>query len=592
MTLLTSTSYQDTHPLKPLVHSLGQIVTNSEDDFLSLGMNLQKIQMMSSSQRQKISAAMDLFKANDDVGVMQQISAYVQQSQQDTQTAQQTATNLCADLTTMMKLLDEIAKKGRTLEQAGLFLHVIGINTGIECARQQQMAAMFTVVSRDTIVLAGQIRDATVTLFDKTTQAKNEQKKTLIEAQKSIESLDQLARGSEQATETALSKVAELIDYSISMVNEAKRMSGSITTEINRVVMGIQFHDNLRQRIEHVNSALLETETLHADPSAELVCNTYLSVELQKAQLDSLICELETLYTTQSQALGNIVQEVSGLETRLESMASEQSTGTSQDDPVAVLLTGIESLERLNCDSQVLAETIRTSAERAEQIVGDMHDAVKSTFVIANSVKINALNAIIKAAKFGRHGESLQVLAQGMVTVSCDTRELINIFNELLEQLSGLTRKEAGEVDEQKDLSADVDFDSAQVQQVFHDFRAELLSSHRDCRSLAQNLENEQRSLISISNLKDALQLHINQLGHYLESIQPQDAELLATMRKSFGEQLEGRYTMNEERDIHRHLLQQSAASPVTTQAVNSGDSDDCLFFDQPVAETPPATEE
>ncbi len=576
--------YQETtlaveHPLSMLVSSLEQIVKSSEDDFLSLGMNLQKVQMTSSSQQQKISATMGLFKTNEDTGILQQISAYVQRSQQETQSAQLTAANLCNDLTMMLKLLGEISQKGHTLEQSGLFLHVIGINTGIECVRYQQMEAIFKVVSRDTISLAEKIKKATDTLFDKTTRARTEQSKTLQEAQKNIELLDNLARGSEQETEIALSKVAELIDYSISMVNEAERMSVNITSEINRVVMGIQFHDNLRQRIEHVSAALLETNILHDEPSAELVCKTYLLLELQKAQLNNLVRELGVLYTTQSQALGNIVQEVSGLEARLGSVSSEESIETARENPVAVLLAGISSLEHLSSDSLVLGETIRASAERSAQIVDDMNDAVRCTFVIANDLRINALNAIIKAAKFGRDGEALEVLAQGMVTVSRDTRQLTRIFNELLEQLHKLIHKEAPKVVEQQNLPVDVTFDSAQIQQFFYDFREELLNSNYACHSLAQSLEKEQQNLIFISNLKNSLQRHIDLLGNYAESIEPQDKELLETMRKSFGQQLEDRYTTNEEREIHRQARQLESAE-VAEQVDSRDRTDDCLLFD------------
>jgi len=568
------------HPLLMLANSLEQIVTSSEDDFLSLGLNLQKVQLISSSQQQKISATMGLFKTKENSGILQQISAHVQRSQKQTQSARQTASRLCGDLALMLKLLSEIDKKGHILERAGLLLHVIGVNTGIECARYPEVEAAFRVVSRATISLAEKIRNATDTMFNKTIHAKDEQSKTLLEAQKNIELLNNLARGSEEETEVALSKVAELIDYTISMVNEAERMSVNITSEINRIVMGIQFHDNLRQRIEHVHEALLETPVLHDDSAAEEICKAYLLVELQKAQLDNLVQELTTLYTTQLQAFKNILQEVSGLEARLKGMSSEPSTKTSRENSVAVLLAGISSLESLNNESQDLGITIRASAERSGQIVEDMSNAVKSTFVIANDLRINALNAIIKAAKFGREGESLQVLAQGMVTVSKDTRQLIDIFNELLEQLRKLTQHETTQGVEPENLSAENDFDSAQVQQVFHDFREELRLSHDACHSLTQSLAAEQRNLMFISDLRDSIQSHIDQLSNYTESIQPQQ-ELLTTMRKNFGQKHEERYTMNEEREIHRQIQQQESSAVIV-----SGDSpsaiDDCLFFDEP----------
>ena len=583
MTVITPANNpsDDNAQLIAFTQSLTAIVESSEDDFISLGMNLQKVQMLSSAQRQKISATMGLFKADGDSGILQKISAYVKQSQYDTKIAQEDTANLCTDLTAMTKLLDEVDKKGAVLERSGLLLHVIGVQTGIECAREQQMAATFKVVSSDTIGLASKIKATTNSLSDTTAMAKSTQQQTLSTAKKSIDALHGLAQESDQATTIALSKVAELVDYSISVVDEAEQMSVTITGEINQVVMGVQFHDNLRQRIEHINEALQEIETTNANLSAEDSCNRYLSVELQKIQLENLIIELEVLYATQAQALDNIIHEITGLESRLESMVQEQESANAKDDPVAVLLAGISSLEQLNQDSLVLGQTISSSAKQAELIVADMRTAIKSTFVVANNVKINALNAIIKAAKFGQAGEALQVLAQGMVEVSKETRSLIQIFDGLLAQLVSLAQGQSTTVIEHDGLVVSSGFDSQQVQQVFSEFRNELLNSKHDCNTLVVQLVAEQQHLVFISELKDALQQRCGLLSNYTESIRPQDEELLAKMRGEFGKHLEGRYTMKEERDIHAQMRQELN---VVAPAVASTVDDDGIFFDQPVA--------
>lgn len=567
---------REPHPLAEVVQSLTEVVTSSEDDFMALGMNLQQVQMMSTTQRKKITAAMDLFQKKDEQGVLRQISRYVEESQQATRAAQQTAGDLCGNLASMLKLMDSISRKSHTLERVGMFLRVIGINTGVECARHTAMEQMFKVVSKDTINLAEQIRLATDQLLDQTARAKADQSQTLSEARQSIEALEDLVKGSQQATETALEKVAELVNYSISMVNEAERMAVKISSEINRVVVGIQFHDNLRQRIEHVNAALLETAVVDETSPVEEVGTTYLNVELQKAQLDHLIDELDSLYQTQAQALQNIINEVSCLKERLQGMATEPSALPTRQNPVQVLIKGISALEDLNSDSRTLGDRIRASAEHAEEIVDDMQTAIKNTFAIATHVKINALNAIIKAAKFGHSGEALQVLAQSMVTVAGDTRNLVSVFEQLLGQLSHLTRHDEAATAEVATM-AEEPFDSARMQQVFADFRSELETSRQDCQSLSASLEKELGRLHFIADLKAALQRFSALLGDYAASIAPEDEELLARLRIDFGEQMHSRYTMDKERDIHNRLKGGAvAAAPAAGHEV--------LLFDGPDA--------
>lgn len=559
------------HPLNDLIKALEQVVQGTEDDFMSLGMELQKVQLQSSAQRQKIAAAMGLFQAEGEAGLMQQVTAYVEQSQQDTATAQATATDLCDDLVGMLKVMQQIDKDSHALEKAGLFLHVIGINTGIECSRYSQIESTFKVVAGDTINLAEQIRKATTVLLEKSQQAGNEQKRTLQEARKNIESLEELAQNGKQATEVALSKVSELVNYSIRMVNEAEQMAQAISGEISKVVMGIQFHDNLRQRIEHVNEALGESAVLSAESEEEDVCNTYLVVELQKAQLDTLVGELDQLYKTQSQALKTIIQELSGLETQLARMADEQVSGQGAENPVAVLLQGISALEELNRDSLSLGEKISASGQRATQIVDEMNDAIQTTFAIANSVKINALNAIIKAAKFGRAGMALQVLAQGMVTTSQNTRGLVSDFTAQIEELRQLSSAEERHLQ----LSPESDFNSQQLQQVFQDFRSELQDSKSSCRELAASLTTQQQDLVFLVRLKEAIAGYAEQLSQYAASIKPQNQELLNRLRVSFGEQHATRYTMHEERAIHQQIRQAAAPAAAASDEIALWDDED-----------------
>lgn len=578
----TPPAAEETHPLADLVAALTQAVRNSEDNFLDLGMNLQKIQMTSSSQQKKISATMGLFKGEEQNGILHKISAYVRESQARTSQAQQQAAELCHNLQSMIHLVDTFSRNCHSLERAGLLLHVIGTNTGIECARATTMEATFKVVSKDTLLLAEQIRAATESLFDQVARARNEQTATLQVANRDIEALRELSQSSNKATESAMAKVGELVDYSINMVAHANQLAGEITLGINRVVMGIQFHDNLRQRIEHVNQALLELPPNQDRLSLEECCQSFLTVELQKAQIDQLVDELDSLYHAQNQALAHIVKEIYRLQGRLGGMPSKNLHAGTSENPVAELLAGIDSLEKLNADSQTLGQGIAASAARANEVAREMQLAIQSTFSIATQVKINALNAIIKAAKFGHAGEALQVLAQGMVGVSRDVRQLVNVFNDLLDQLGQLTRNDFGDNRQAQDTEG---IGTIDIQQVFDQFAAELQLSRRACDELAQNLERETHGLVFIGELKETLAVQAARLGEQLAGFEPPAPALLDSQRNQFGAQLYQRYTMDEERAVHRRIL---SAMPVVAPAAAVA-ADDCQFFDAAEPDEAPA---
>ncbi|WP_029917237.1 hypothetical protein [Pelobacter seleniigenes] len=157
-------------PLSSIIHSLTELVHRAEDDFLALGGHLQQVQLQSARQRQQIAESLTLFENQENSGALQRVSTFVADCRRSTRSAQESAVAQRDNFAKMMSLVERIAGQGDSLDRVGLFLHVIGVNAGIECARSQRMEAMFRVVSKDTMALAAQIRQSTATLVDNATR--------------------------------------------------------------------------------------------------------------------------------------------------------------------------------------------------------------------------------------------------------------------------------------------------------------------------------------------------------------------------------------------------------------------------------------
>ncbi len=547
-------------PLSSIIHSLTELVHRAEDDFLALGGNLQQVQLQSSRQRQQIAESLTIFENQENTGALQAVSAFVADCRRNTRIAQDKAVAQRDNLARMMSLVERIAGQGDSLDRVGLFLHVIGVNAGIECARSQRMEAMFKVVSKDTTGLAAQIRQSTAGLIENAASAALEQKQTLAKAQKNIESFNELGRRSEEITLTAFAKVRELIDQALIMANQAERAAATITGQVNNVIIGVQFHDNLRQRVEHIAKALLERQPDSGESAEELRGKEYLLIELQKAQLDQLIDDLGQLYTTQAQALETIIAEIADLEQGLERMTEQQLAEGTQNGPLSALQHGLSAMAQLSEDSRLLGESIAQSTQRAGGITETIQGAIKNTIALATHVKINALNAIIKAAKFGRDGLSLQVLAQGMVGAAKDAHEAIDAFSDILGHLDSLTQTTW------EDDSAVAGPEAGQPQQslleqAVQDFNGRLFSVRSECRQLTEKLQHELHALTFICRLKDMFVDHGNLIAAHAEAVHPGDEELVARLRQQFGRQLEERYTMEQERSVHNGMINDASLS-------------------------------
>ena len=547
--------------LSSLIHSLTELVHRAEDDFLALGGNLQQVQLQSARQHQQITESLNIFENQQNSGALQRVSAFVADCRRSTRIAQDRAVSQRDNLAGMMSLVERIAGQSDSLDRVGLFLHVIGVNAGIECARSQRMEAMFKVVSKDTMALAGQIRQSTAVLTENAASAGLEQKLTLAEAQKNIESLNELGQRSEETTLTAFEQVRELIEQALVMANQAEQTAANIAGQVNNVVIGVQFHDNLRQRIEHIAEALLEGAPESSESAEERSGREYLLIELQKAQLDQLTEDLGRLYTTQTQALETIIAEIADLEQSLERMTEQQLAKGTQHGPLSALRHGLAVMAKLNEDSRLLGESIGNSAQRAGSIAETIQGAIESTIALATHVKINALNAIIKAAKFGREGLSLQVLAQGMVGAAKDAHEVIDVFYEILGRLDSLAQAtgESGAAGDDPEAGQPEQFF---LEQAVNDFNARLSAVRSECGQLTERLQRELHALTFIRRLKEMFAEHGNLIAAHAEAVHPGDNELVERLRQQFGRQLEERYTMEQERSVHNGVIKDSSLFP------------------------------
>ncbi|MEW6520350.1 MAG: methyl-accepting chemotaxis protein [Thermodesulfobacteriota bacterium] len=572
-------------PLPKLAEQLKNLAEGSEEDFLSLGDNLLRIQQESTDLYKRTAGSIELFHAAEGGGVLGRLEDDAEFCRLECESAMQETSSLAGTIAAVMRIMDAIDKQGQELRQFGMHLRVIGVNTGIECARYPEIQAVFQMVSEETISVSKQIITITESLAEQVELVRDARQQTMTSTQQNLADLAEEIRRAEQASATALQQVALLIERSLHTVKQASATAARITDDIHQVVMGIQFHDNLRQRIEHINHALADIEALltgtfagAAADKKEKICRAYLAARLQRTQLENLCTDLDMLFDSQSVALGNVVQGVQSLIRSLAEMSGGQSGSGADDASWQALVDSMAMLEQSRDRSRVIAGQVQQTAGEAGKAAQQIRQAIEATFSLANQTRLVALNSTIKAEKLGSKGKALQVLAQGMASVSREVIRLIPGFQAHLQEIVGLiTQKNPVLQTQQPGRSR---FDNQSMQRIFKQFATEAALIRECGGELARSLARELGKLCFIKEIIRELRARADDLSAFVESLGPVDATLLRKIQPSWGEPLKARYTMGREREIHHQLTALSSADEDAPHPACHPDAAVVLFAD------------
>jgi len=329
-------------------------------------------------------------------------------------------------------------------------------------------------------------------------------------------------------------------------------------SEIGTVVMNLQFHDNYRQRLEHVVHALadLQQRISAADAGPDSLKPWLIAVaRLQLAQLENLRLESH-----------EVSRQLNGSFEKIRVLLEEQVQTAELVVPLMnrqeAHVGDLEGELQLFCDKlEIYRETdaeLLTSVNQLEELVSGITGI--SSLIKANelSLRLLALNSIIKATAIGRRGRSLAVLSKEINAISQSVQLQIANRDGILESIhqgaeniiSNLLVKLRDSI---RSVGVALDDTSESLQTLLRqDDRAEHCSA--TSRRLQRDFSDLMRQFAFSEVVDRTLNDVMENLKRFLEQVGEQgpgsaeDEELTDLELKDLLE----RYTMQSERNIHR----------------------------------------
>lgn len=557
--------------------TLVTVVRDQEDEFLDLGNRLMELTVRSESVSKQAGELAGLTSGGGMDERIRELSALTGEMAE-----------VCSAFTSEQGL-DEMAKVLEIINGLALYvddfrrivrnLQMLSISTRIESARQGGDAKGFDHLAGDVENLALKIDSDSNSILSKL--------KTLSRLIGSVQTQTKsLADIQSQCAERVKTDVAlniqdlkSLCDNSKSALSSVTAKTRQISDNISEVVSSLQFHDIVRQQVEHVESALAETKDVITTQNGESgngrdpECSDdtllkWLSdiSRLQAAQLENASSRFGEAVSQIKQSLGGIAETIMLLQDDIKAVF--QTRGSQGENALNDIRESIDSIIRAIHDFASKAKEIGAltgmvadTVLEASQFVGDIEE-------VGEEIELIAINAGIKAAHTGDKGKVFGVLALAIKKLSLKARSqtgrISGSLNEIAE-ISRLLKKYASRFMNTGRLE-----DIAERQK---DLTGRIGQVNSEFLTMFENLQNNSNALKNLLlDLSEGIRVHdrvcpvLNSAGRNLRLIVqkacralPRADEIENSQRL---EQVLAKYTMEAERLVHESAMTSPAQEP------------------------------
>lgn len=570
---------------------LEMLTRSAEEEFLALGTKLQDFH---GRARQVSKASLDV--ANELSG--SKMETVIEELRDVFNRIGELETRSRQGSTMLVSIFGQFEKLREPLEGFGKIvrlLNVVCVMMRIENARFGDIQTGFLTVSEDVRKLAEHILGKAQELSERSSVLSAMICENLGMLREFENSRSAAARQLTDDTARSLDGMVERHRASSKTLSHISERYGQVSRNISEIVASMQFHDITRQRLEHVREALDDLAELvrlsAAEASsrfssrklmdgtgrlapAERVCR------LQGAQADHAGRELISAVERIIENLRAVADSAGAIAGQTEAIAGQ--SGDTGQSFLSGLEQGLSSLTASLADYGRLEEKMSAVMRHVASATEDMSEFIGEIERIGINMRTVALNAQVNAAHIGEDGLSLGVLAGDVQQLAYDTTRKIEGISTGLATVVSLAR----DLDAGDGASAHLSVDS--VAAILKNAAGELHAMQENTASMLAGIREAGRTLREdIGSTVGAIGVH-ERTKKVIDQARADLDALRADMREHIPEadlkaadadlqNLEMRYTMDQERKVHETALSAGATAavipfPVTREMAKSAE--------------------
>lgn len=584
--------------------SLGGVIAARERDFLSLGDRLHDLRVRSEGLAEKASELVATTSGESMDEVLGKLSAELGQmtgvcemgNSRESLEELLAVRGIVADLEKISSEFGRIVKR----------LSMLGISTRIESARLGAKGLGFSTLSDDVEKLAATIVGYAFQISDRNHSLRGLVDEAEVKTRSVVDSQEKCSSTIFGGLQENIETLSKLAASSAALSETLSGKTKAISESVSSAVLSMQFHDIVRQQVEHVEQAMDDVEQVvgardagqaalpgatggtgatgdgYGEGDREIVAFVGDVLALQCSQL--------------AHARGRFVDAVETLVSNLRDIA-----GSIQAIGGEILSAGDQNrsgadLDRVERDVSLVKEALRGFAAKGEELseimssvagtISEMSGYVGKIEDVGSEIELIAINASIKAAHTGEEGAALGVLASAIQGLSVEARQQTDEVSRILREVaksSNILQDNASisyDVSQVDDVSAHLDGLLGQIGDMNRRRSAMFAGIGATSAELGQALQGVAAGVHfheEVGERLDAVKRDLDAFGALCKRIVPVEGD---TRRPERLRELFGRYTMEAERDVHEAVFGLAAgvekagkASPAAADGDGLGDN-------------------
>ncbi|RJQ77198.1 MAG: hypothetical protein C4519_13790 [Desulfobacteraceae bacterium] len=568
--------------LQKCAAGLKRICKSTEADFLDLGAQLQTIHSQADELTRKVFEVLSTDRNETIQSALNIIQEHAKEAMRELNEQRTKLSSDIAGLKATRSDLEALSNQNKNFKQIAKTLKMVGLNISIESARSEQAKLTFQALAEEINGLAKTVHAVAGQINEDTESAQQTIEAIQTEIGAHMQHLEGLLISAETMVQSALREVEGLMGRTMSILDGVGEKAGQIREQVGRLVVSVQIHDNISQRVAHINSCIEEAldimQTSGAidlpPPAMKAVFGRVYGINrLQTTHLKTIIADVAEVGRQSESALDNLIIAVravaqpEGLDFTSGGSVCRFDTSTGRH-PVAVLRRALEQLLALFDEGLDGIGRLNAAREQTRQTVARMGQHIEKVRDINFEIHLKALNAVIKSTRLGSTGKAIE--------------SIVNEMKELAEQSNATIQSVAAIMGNIASASDSMDRNQSEEQEVNQAGR--MLRKGMDDFSTACELfkQQSQEALERGARLGEKISQSRRKIGFFEEiaavcqqqlSEMTRVGKLLQTCADAVSEEwieeeqkILERYTMQREREAHRQAFSPEAAHGVDTE--------------------------
>ncbi|MCP4350054.1 MAG: hypothetical protein GY795_31630 [Desulfobacterales bacterium] len=561
-----------TSDLTGIADSLEAIIKNAEPRFLKIGQELEALYFDANELAQLTARAANSIGGESDENLLNIVGKLARQALEELQSCRSGIAESLDNIDEGAGHLDNLCNICSVIEKTGIFLHVVGLNMGVESSRSKEASEMFEVLVNEVKQLAQRVLDISRNIYDDSRSARARQLSAQSKILKGLDELSRLNEVAEKTVQNTVEEIRNIMKLSLNALERTSIHSKEISRQVSEIVVAIQFHDITRQQIEHIVHTLREwADILSRQKSshfsikpgktfrtgkAKTLGSAHAILRLQAVQLTQVIEEIVAAYRKSVQAFEKLGNQVGELVTDV-SVLNSAENGKQENRielRIEALKSDLQHLRILQEQGHSLKSQIGETAEQVSETASNLSHHISQVQGISLDLHLKALNAIVKSERLKGEGRTFEILAQKVSELSKQSNEFVADVVKILEAIIGLAKGlQIGSYSEMCQFDM-IEWNS-EISCAYDQFIMDSSKALQDSGSLQEATFQTKSDLFFLHDLADELTMHLGELEKGVTGLESWAGKDHHSVKAEI-RQVAGRYTMKRERDIHGQYIE------------------------------------